>query len=448
MESLLALLLGMLIVVAITAATGYFVAQEFGYMAVDRSALRARSDGGDAGAARALKVTRRTSFMLSGAQLGITVTGLLVGYVAEPLIGQSVATLVEGVSIPTAVALAIGAILALAFSTFIQMLFGELVPKNLAIARAEPTAIALSRSTLAYLSVFGWLITFFDASSSLLLRIVGITPVHDVEHSASARDLEHIVEESRESGQIPDELFVLLDRILEFPEESVQHAMVPRTKTDTVGPHDTIDDARALMARGHSRYPVLAANGEDILGMVHLVDLLATDEPGTASLVSVMRPAALVSTVMSLPEALEALGESGDQLACVVDEFGGFSGVLSLEDLAEQIVGEIFDEHDQPTLTHRFDGLGWVMPGDTRIDDAGRIIEHELPDGHYETVAGMALSVHRGFPRVGEIVWVPLPVEAEDLIEAKEPVQRYIGVEVLAIQRHVPSLVRLVEGSP
>lgn len=448
MESVLALLLGMLIVVAITAATGYFVAQEFGYMAVDRSALRARSEAGDAGATRALKVTRRTSFMLSGAQLGITVTGLLVGYVAEPLIGRSVATLVEGVSIPTAVALVIGAILALAFSTFIQMLFGELVPKNLAIARAEPTAIALSRSTLAYLSVFGWLIAFFDASSSLLLRIVGITPVHDVEHSASARDLEHIVEESRESGQIPDELFVLLDRILEFPEESVQHAMVPRTKTDTVGPHDTIDDARALMARGHSRYPVLAANGEDILGMVHLVDLLSTDQVGTSSVLGVMRPAALVSTVMSLPEALEALGESGDQLACVVDEFGGFSGVLSLEDLAEQIVGEIFDEHDQPTLTHRFDGLGWVMPGDTRIDDAGRIIEHELPDGHYETVAGMALSVHRGFPRVGEIVWVPLPVEAEDLIEAKEPLQRYIGVEVLAIQRHVPSLVRLVEGSP
>jgi len=447
-ESVLPLLLGMLIVVAITAATGYFVAQEFGYMAVDRSALRARSDAGDAGATRALKVTRRTSFMLSGAQLGITVTGLLVGYVAEPLIGQSVATLVEGVSIPTAVALVIGAILALAFSTFIQMLFGELVPKNLAIARAEPTAIALSRSTLAYLSVFGWLIAFFDASSSLLLRIVGITPVHDVEHSASARDLEHIVEESRESGQIPDELFVLLDRILEFPEESVQHAMVPRTKTDTVGPQDTIDEARALMARGHSRYPVLAANGEDILGMVHLVDLLATTQAGTAPVSSVMRPAALVSTVMSLPEALEALGESGDQLACVVDEFGGFSGVLSLEDLAEQIVGEIFDEHDQPTLTHRFDGLGWVMPGDTRIDDAGRIIEHELPDGHYETVAGMALSVHRGFPRVGEIVWVPLPIEAEDLIEAKEPVQRYIGVEVLAIQRHVPSLVRLVEGSP
>lgn len=448
MESVLALLAGMLIVVAITAATGYFVAQEFGYMAVDRSALRARSDAGDAGATRALKVTRRTSFMLSGAQLGITVTGLLVGYVAEPLIGQSVATLVEGVSIPTAVSLVIGAIIALAFSTFIQMLFGELVPKNLAIARAEPTAIALSRSTLAYLSVFGWLIAFFDASSSLLLRLVGITPVHDVEHSASARDLEHIVEESRESGQIPDELFVLLDRILEFPEESVQHAMVPRTKTDTVGPHDTIDEARALMARGHSRYPVLAANGEDILGMVHLVDLLATDEAGTVPVSSVMRPAALVSTVMSLPEALEALGESGDQLACVVDEFGGFSGVLSLEDLAEQIVGEIFDEHDQPPLTHRFDGLGWVMPGDTRIDDAGRIIEHELPDGHYETVAGMALSVHRGFPRVGEIVWVPLPVEAEDLIEAKEPVQRYIGVEVLAIQRHVPSLVRLIEGAP
>lgn len=444
METLLALLAGMVVVIAITAATGYFVAQEFAYMAVDRSALRARADAGDRGAARALKVTRRTSFMLSGAQLGITVTGLLVGYVAEPLIGQSLGTVLGGVSVPTGVALAIGAVLALAFSTLIQMLFGELVPKNLAIARSEPTAIALSRSTLGYLSVFGWLITFFDASSTVVLKLIGVTPVHDVEHSASARDLEHIVEESRESGQIPDELVDVLDRILEFPDESVQHAMIPRTKAGTVGAHDTVASVRSLMATGHSRYPVMAVDREDVLGVVHLVDLLPDDVPAAAPVSTVMRPAVLVSTVMTLPEALDVLSEAREQLACVVDEFGGFSGVLSLEDLAEQMVGEIFDEHDAPTTPHRFDGLGWVMPGDTRIDDAGRVIDHELPEGRYETVAGMAIEVHRGFPDVGEIVWVPLPVSAEDLLEEDEPPQRFIGVEVLAIQRHVPSLVRIV----
>ena len=193
MTEVLSLLLGVLVVLAITAVTGYFVAQEFAYMAVDRSQLNARAAAGDAAAERALGVTRRTSFMLSGAQLGITVTGLLVGYVAEPLIGESLGALLGGVGIPTAVGVGIGAVLALLFSTVVQMLFGELFPKNLAIARPEPVARWLAGSTALYLKVFGWLIWVFDQASNLLLRALRIEPVHDVEHAATARDLEHIV---------------------------------------------------------------------------------------------------------------------------------------------------------------------------------------------------------------------------------------------------------------
>ena len=136
--------------------------------------------------------------MLSGAQLGITVTGLLVGYVAEPLIGASLAEMFGWAGVPVTVGIAVGTVLALALSTLVQMLFGELVPKNLAIARPEPLARWLSRSTLLYLKVFGWLIWVFDQSSNLLLRLLRIEPVHDVEHSASPRDLEHIVAESRQ----------------------------------------------------------------------------------------------------------------------------------------------------------------------------------------------------------------------------------------------------------
>lgn len=132
--------LGILVVLLITAMTGYFVAQEFAYMAVDRSRLKARAAAGDAAAERALGVTRRTSFMLSGAQLGITVTGLLVGYVAEPLIGRGLGELLGGVGVPAGIGIAVGAVLAIAFSTLVQMLFGELFPKNLAIARPEPVA--------------------------------------------------------------------------------------------------------------------------------------------------------------------------------------------------------------------------------------------------------------------------------------------------------------------
>jgi CBS domain containing-hemolysin-like protein len=443
-ETLLNLFAGILVVGLITAATGYFVAQEFSYMAVDRSALRARADAGDPGAERALRVTRRTSFMLSGAQLGITVTALLVGYVAEPLIGQSLGKILGGISIPTGVAIGIGAVIALIFSTIVQMIFGELFPKNLSIARSEPVAIALSRSTRIYLATFGWLIAFFDASSNALLRLFRIEPVHDVEHSASARDLEHIVEESRDSGHIPDELFALLDRILDFPDQNVRHAMVPRTKADTVSVNESIADVRQLMSHGHSRYPVLASNGEDVLGVVHLLDLLTHDHNEHESVRTIMRPALLVSTVMSLPEALEALIASDNQIACVVDEYGGFTGVLSVEDLAEEIVGEITDEHDSPEVTHHHDGAGWVMSGDTHLDEVERAINETLPEGKYETIAGLAVSAKGGFPVVGEIVWVELPVAPDDLISSKAIPRRRLGIEALEIERHVPSLVRVM----
>ncbi len=443
MELVLTLLVGVVVVLLITVATGYFVAQEFAFMAVDRSALKASADAGNVRAAKALTVTSRTSFMLSGAQLGITVTGLLVGYVAEPMIGQSISGLLGGVNVPLAVSIAIGAIFALTLSTLIQMLFGELFPKNLAIARSEPVSLALTASTRMYLALFGWLISFFDASSNLLLRTLRIEPVHDIEISASARDLEHIVEESRESGQIPDELSDLLDRILDFPTQNVQHAMVPRTRADTLSFSDTVGHARELMAAGHSRYPVLAANGEDVLGVVHLVDVLDSTESDGASVRSVMRPAVMVSSVMSLTEALTVLTESDNQLACVVDEYGGFSGVLALEDLAEELVGEITDEHDTPEEVHLHDGAGWVLPGGTHIDEAERTLDIDLPEGEYETVAGMVIA-HRGaFPQVGESVVIPLPPDPDDLLRVDGMRSRDIIVEILEIQRHVPTLVRI-----
>src|SRR3954451_15900494 len=297
----LSLLLGVLVVLAITVVTGYFVAQEFAFMAVDRSALAARAEAGDAAAKRALGVTRRTSFMLSGAQLGITITGLLVGYVAEPLIGESLGALLGGVNIPAGVSVGIGAVLALLFSTIVQMLFGELFPKNLAIARSEPVARWLASSTVLYLKLFGWLIWVFDQASNLLLRALKIEPVHDVEHAATARDLEHIVEESRESGDLPAELSMLLDRILDFPDRDVEHAMIPRPRVDTVADTDTIGGLRELMAHGHSRYPVLEAGTGEVVGVVHLADLLTTTEPDTAPVTAIARECLVVSTFTSLP---------------------------------------------------------------------------------------------------------------------------------------------------
>ncbi|MEW1939083.1 CNNM domain-containing protein, partial [Dietzia maris] len=198
--TILTLLLGIVVILAIIAANGYFVAQEFAYMSVDRNRLSARAEAGDKAASRALKVTRRTSFMLSGAQLGITVTGLLVGYVAEPLVGESLGELLGGAGVPAAVSVTVGTTLALVVATVVQMIFGELYPKNLAIANPEPLARGLARSTTAYLTVFGWLIVVFDRAANLILRMVGVKPVEDLDSTATAEDLERIVADARESG--------------------------------------------------------------------------------------------------------------------------------------------------------------------------------------------------------------------------------------------------------
>lgn len=442
MTTALTLLLGLVVIVVITAATAYFVAQEFAYMAVDRATIGAAAAAGDAGAVRTLKVTNRTSFMLSGAQLGITVTGLLVGYVAEPLVGRSLGTMLGGVGVPTSVGVAVGTVLALALSTGIQMVFGELFPKNLAIARPEPVARWLARSTNAYLKVFGWLIWFFDQSSNALLRLLRIEPVHDLEHSATASDLEHIVAYSRDKGDLPPSLSLLLDRILDFPEETVEHAMVPRVRVDTMHPDATLEEVRAEMSGGHSRYPLLDEE-DQIVGVLDLVDVLAArDETLTAR--DLAHPALIVPSLMKLPEAVQELAAHKQQLACVIDEYGGFDGVVTVEDLAEELVGEISDEHDhdndpEPQVVGA-DGL-WTISGVTPVDEVERAIDRDLPDGDYETLAGLVIDEYGRLPEVGTTLTIEL---GEDLgLQADEPDWRAADVEVLELDGHVPGLVRL-----
>ncbi len=440
----LTLLLGVLVVLLITAVTGYFVAQEFAYMAVDRSRLNSLAQTGDSGATRALAVTRRTSFMLSGAQLGITVTGLLVGYVAEPLIGQSLGTIFGGIGIPTAVGMGIGAVLALLFSTLVQMLFGELFPKNLAIARPEPVARWLARSTTLYLKLFGWLIWIFDQASNLLLRALKIEPVHDVEHSASARDLEHIVAESRETGTLPPELSTMLDRILDFPTRPVEHAMIPRTHVDTVHADDSLDHILTLMGRGHSRYPVVGEDSEDIVGVIHLQDVLDLTPTTDLTARTLTRPALILPTTLPLPKALSELTDSRNQLACVIDEYGGFAGVITLEDIAEELVGEITDEHD-PDLPLELPGEdgSWTVNGGVHLDEVERTIGHDLPGGDYETIAGFTIAHHGELPPEGARIRVELPPDPADLISDDEQPRYSLVIDVLSVERHVPASLRL-----
>jgi len=442
LTAVLILLLGIIVILAIIAAGGYFVAQEFAYMSVDRSRLEAEAQAGDRAAEAALKVTRRTSFMLSGAQLGITVTGLMVGYVAEPLIGQSLGTLLGGVGIEPAVSISIGTVLALAISTIVQMIFGELYPKNLAIANAGPMARGLAKSTNIYLALFGWLITIFDHAANLLLRMVGIKPVEDVDSSATASDLRRIVADSRQSGHLDDDLSLLIDRILDYPERDVEHAMVPWSSIDVINPDATIAEVRAMMATAHTRYPVLDENNIPV-GVVNLLDVLAAKDH-EAPVSSIMREPVTVPPVMMLPQAQARMIEAGSKVACVVDEYGHLDGIVTLEDLAEEVVGELTDEHDAevPELIQEQGEASWRVSGDTPIDEVEREIGHQLPRGDFETISGMLIDHLKDLPTVDQHIRIQLPQPPSDLVK-DEPVTRCLTARVVEIEHRVPTLVEL-----
>jgi CBS domain containing-hemolysin-like protein len=444
-EALLLLALGLTVIIANIAATAYFVAQEFAYMSVDRTRLAVSASEGDASAKRALDVTKRTSFMLSGAQLGITITGLLVGFLSEPMVGQPLSVLLGGLGVPQHLGVTIGTLFSLLVATVAMMIFGELYPKNLSIAKPEPLAKALSRSTLIYLKLFGPLIAFFDMSANVFLRLLRIEPVHDLDVSASAEDLPRIIADSRESGDIPVEQSLMMDRILDFPNQNVEHAMVPRSNVGWVKLDTTLEELKDMMAQGHSRYPVL--NDDDTpVGVVHLSDFLASMETmqGTAAVETVMRPAAVIPTFMLLPDALDHLTNSHDQLACVIDEYGGFAGVLTIEDLAMEIVGEITDEHDvSDTVSITHDGdLVWVMDGDVHLDEVHRLIEYDLPETEAETIAGLLIDELGALPSIGARVSIELPIDPAELI-SDAPMSRWLDADVLEVERHVPTRIRL-----
>lgn len=421
---------GLLAIVALTVATGYFVAQEFAYMAADRGRLRQMAENGDKAAARAYRVTQKLSFMLSGAQFGITVTALLAGYVAEPLLGTGLADLLGVTGLSPAVAVSLSMVAALVFATVVQMVLGELLPKNFAIARPEPLAKALSTSTLVYLKIAGPVIRLFDAAANRLLRAVGIEPVEELPQGATPEDLRRIITEARGEGHLDAELSRLLDRGLGFRELVAEQAMTPRVVVHSVRADEPVARVVELLATGHSRFPVFGDDLDDLRGVVGLAEVLtvAPERRADTPIGDVASPALVVPTSLALPAVLERLRAERRQLACVVDEFGGFAGVVSLEDLAEELVGEIHDEDDLVEAAIESLGEGvWRIPGRMRVDEIADATGVELPEhDSYDTVSGLVLS------RLGRTARVDDEVEVDG-----------VSVRVTAVTRNVPSTVLL-----
>jgi CBS domain containing-hemolysin-like protein len=399
--------LGLALILVLTAATGYFVAQEFAYVAVDRNQLRRLAEDGDPAAERASRVTSQLSFTLSAAQFGITVTALLVGYVSEPLVGRGLADALGFTDLSYAARLSLSVTAVLVFSTVVQMVFGELAPKNLAIARTVPMALALSRSTLAYLKVIGPLVRLFDRASTALLRRVGIEPVEELEHGATAEDLTRIIDESHAGGLLDDDLSEVLEGGLRFRELDAGDVMTPRVRVRTIGADATVADLVDLLDTGYSRFPVTGVDGDDILGVVGMAEVLSVpraERPHT-TVGSLVTEPTVVPTSAPLPRVLEQIRTDRRQLAVVVDEHGGFAGVVAFEDIAEEVVGEILDEDETEVPGVRETDSGWTTPGHLRLDELETATGLELTTAdEYATISGFVMERLGRTPTVGDVV--------------------------------------------
>ena len=368
-----------------------------------------QADDGDRKSRRAIAVHKRLSFMLSGAQLGITVTSLVLGFIAEPAIAGSIEPALEFLGVGESASFGVSLTLAFILATVAQMVFGELAPKNLAIAKPEHVARSVAPSLLLFMRVAGPLIRLFDGAANRLLRLVGIEPVEELHGSVSTDELDFIVDSSAESGQLTVTQASLLERAIDFGELEASDAMVSWNRVVTIDAHASAADLRDLMSSNHSRFPVVDESAK-VTGLVHAKDLLGVhrDEYETTPIAGLLHDVLVVPEAAGLNVVLAELRSHSTEMAVVIDEYGAPAGVVTLEDLVEELVGEIEDEYD-PAVPEEYDEIErgvWSIGATSRPDEIERYTGYTLPDGEYDTVAGLVLDRLERIAEVGDTVRV------------------------------------------
>lgn len=432
--------LALVAVFVLTFGTAYFVAQEFAYVSADRVELSRLAAAGNKRAASAIRVMERLSFMLSAAQVGITVTGLLVGFIAQPAFVDVIDPALSAVGVPDVVVSGLAVAIGFGLATAVQMLLGELFPKNVALATPERLAMLLAPSTHVYLAVSGPLVRIFDNSATWMLRKVGIEPVEELHHGATLEELGHVIGESREQGSLSPQMSRLLSRALTFSDHTAGEAMIPRPDVVSVGRDEPAAAVIDLITEyGHSNYPVLGESTDDVVGVVGVRELMYLPEVDLARrpVGDLIRAALLVPDSLALPALVQQMHDADDEFAVVVDEYGGLAGIVTLEDISEELLGEITDETDrQPTLATRH-GEWWRVDAGLRVDEAVEQTRLPLPESDdYDTVAGMIVAASGHFPVPGERLTLPA---------APHDDARLIDIEVLTVSRHVPEFVLIKE---
>ena len=432
MTEVLYLALSLLLV----AACGGFVAAEFAFVTVDRASVDRAAESGDRGAQGVQSALRALSTQLSGAQVGITVTNLAIGFLAEPAIAQLVDGPLEAAGLPASWVRPVSIGLGLVLATVLTMLFGELVPKNLAIAKPLATAKATQAFQRGFTASVAVPIRALNGSANAIVRRLGIEPQEELRSARNADELASLARRSASQGTLDAGTAVLMERSISFADRMAGEIMTPRVRMDSVrASAPVVEVVEAARRTGHSRFPVVLESDDDVVGAVHVKNAVAVPagRRHEVTVGEVMVDPTVVPESLRLDPLLALLREEGFQMAVVVDEYGGTAGVVTLEDVVEEIVGDIADEHDRlgSLARRRRDGTVSVS-GMLRPDEVQSATGIELPEhDDYDTVAGLVMQRLGRMAEVGDVVVVPLPPHATDDGEPLPPREAELRVERL-----------------
>jgi CBS domain containing-hemolysin-like protein len=394
-------------------ACGVFVAAEFSFVTVDRGKVDRAAESGDSGARGVQLALRSLSTQLSGAQVGITITNLAIGYLAEPAISELIDGPLESAGTPEGAVTPIAVAIGLVAGTVLTMIFGELVPKNLALAKPMEVARATQRFQRTFTALARGPIHVLNGSANAFVRRIGIEPQEELRSARSSTELASLIQRSADLGTLDVETAELMERSVEFGSRTAGEIMTPRVRSNSL---DVNDRASAVIDRtretGNSRFPVLDAD-ENVVGTVHVKNAVAlpVNERATTKVKHLMARPIIVPDSLRLDPLLALLRKDGFQLAVVMDEYGGFAGIVTLEDVVEEIVGDISDEHDRLSSNARQQRDGsWSLSGLLRPDEVEDVTGVELPDHEdYDTIGGLVMQVLGRVPEVGDLAEVSVP---------------------------------------
>lgn len=433
-------------------ACGVFVAAEFSFVTVDRATIERDAEAGDSGAQGTLVALQSLSTQLSGAQLGITITNLAIGFLAEPAIGTLIRGPLSDLGLDGSGLSVVSYTIAILLSTIVTMLVGELIPKNLALALPQRVAAATQLPQRLFTKAMAWPIRGLNGQANSILRAIGVEPQEELRSARSPVELRSLVLRSAQEGAIDDQTADLVARSIAFGDRTAADVRTPRVRVHFLESRDTaLDVIDAARQTGHSRFPVIGKSPDDILGIVHVKRAVGIepDRRRSVRIAEIVDPATIVPDSIELDPLLSLLREQGMQMAVVVDEYGGTDGVVTLEDLVEEIVGDIADEHDRLSARsrHRRDGT-WSLSGLLRPDEVEEQTGVALPeDEDYETIAGL-IQVELGrIGARGDVVTLRLDRTPDDEEDDPEPLVVSLTIERME-GRRIDRVSLTVDATP